>query len=146
MKTTPLSKRQLLLGLKYSTFDGAFSSVMLTLNVINGAFVIAFARKVLGMSEQLIGGLTALPFLVNILCSAVGLTVTLLAGFYLDLFRNVPEKLPLAFAALFTVAFLFRGVGLYYASRIPDPGTTESTGVRKMFRDLRTVVRDGNFM
>ena len=66
MKTKSSSKRKLLLGLKYSLMEGGFSAVLLVVIVINGAFVVGYARKVLNLSEEWIGVHTALPFLVNI--------------------------------------------------------------------------------
>jgi MFS family permease len=239
METTTLKKRERLFGLKYSVMDGSFSTVFLVLVLVNGAFVLAFARKVVGLSEQWIGFLTSLPFIVNIaqpfftavatkfghrkaisvgfswvvavlwvlivwlpllpipwvrehlatsfvalaalatlvaappaitwmnwmsdlvpeemrgrffgrrnmICGATGLLATLLGGFYLDLFKESSvEGLALAFAAMFSVGFVFRAIGLYYAGRIPDPGTKERGGLGQMFRDLGGVMRDGNFL
>jgi MFS family permease len=239
METRMLKKRERLIGLKYSVMDGAFSSVFLVLVLVNGAFVLAFARKVLGLSEQWIGFLTSLPFIVNIaqpfitavatkfghrkaisvgfswvvaviwvvivwlpllplpwvrehlatsfvalaalatlvaappaitwmnwisdlvpenvrgrffgrrnmICGATGLLATLLGGFYLDLFREADtRKLAVAFAAMFSVGFVFRAIGLFYAGRIPDPGTSERGGLGEMARALGGVMRDGNFL
>jgi MFS family permease len=67
MKTTPLSKRELLLGLKYSILEGVFAVGLQVLIIVNGAFVISFARKVLHLSDEMIGLLSALPFVAGVM-------------------------------------------------------------------------------
>jgi MFS family permease len=59
----PLSKRQLLLSLKYCVIEGCFSVPMLNLTTGNLPFLIGFAVKVLGWQDTAIGFLAATPFI-----------------------------------------------------------------------------------
>jgi len=59
----PLSKRQLLLSLKYCVIEGCFSVPMLNLTTGNLGFLIGFAVKALGWHATAIGFLAATPFI-----------------------------------------------------------------------------------
>jgi len=59
----PLSKRQLLLSLKYCVIEGCFSVPMLNLTTGNLPFLIGFAVKALGWHDTAIGFLAATPFI-----------------------------------------------------------------------------------
>jgi hypothetical protein len=78
----------------------------------------------------------------NVVCGIVNFSVLLAAGRYLDFFGNAP----LAFAIMFSASIIFRMLGMYCLSQVPDPGTVEQVRIRSMFRDYTSVLRDSNFM
>jgi len=60
-----ISRRKLVLSLKYSTIEACFSVPMLNLTMPNFPFVVAFATQVLHWQADRIGLMTALPYLCN---------------------------------------------------------------------------------